>query len=172
MANEGGGEAGDAAAAAGKPRFRNRVRLEPSQLRKLTLVERARYLAYEPAPVRAQDAANKAAKRIHTELAELKKSERRKVDVKKEQAARELRGWEEAAKAEARILLRLQKFQEVRERELQHLIASQPTALKAVKLESLVPLLPPPKITYSAVMTERERIRAREIVESGARAFC
>ncbi|XP_064652970.1 protein LKAAEAR1-like [Lineus longissimus] len=112
-----------------------------SELKKMSPQQRSKYLAYEEPPKDAAAAQSEALKR----LVELKKrrqkaenSERDEELDEKEKHAK-LIGQLKAAEARNRLrIMRLRYFAN-RGQEVNHLISCQPSALKAVRLQALLP---------------------------------
>jgi len=122
-------------------RITNRKKLDAADLKKLTPQERSRYLAYEDPPKDIDDACREAQKRL---LDQKRKREKQFIPVTIEEEEErdkhaKLIGQLKAAEARNRLRIMRLRYQANRAQEISHLIACQPVALKAVRLQALVP---------------------------------
>ncbi|XP_067665487.1 protein LKAAEAR1-like isoform X1 [Haliotis asinina] len=126
---------------------RNRKKLSPFELKKLSPQERSRYLAYEEPPKHVSEAVSATNKR----LVELKKARIRECAPPSEKEVEEkikhdnLIGQLKAAESRNRLRIMRLRYQANRAQEISHLIACQPVALKAVRLQALLPPYPDTK---------------------------
>lgn len=126
---------------AGKFRPKNWTNKTAGQLKKMAPQQRARFLAYEDPTKDVLDAMALSQKRIHEERMYSKKFEmpRTQQETAEEANHSKLIGQLKAAEARNRIRIMRLRYQGMRAHEIKHLIACQPTSLKALRLEALVP---------------------------------
>ncbi|XP_064597732.1 protein LKAAEAR1-like [Liolophura sinensis] len=142
--NKGHG-AGEVQGSRGKFHPRNWKKLGPSELKKLTPLQRSRYLAYEDPDKVAAEAQGNSQKRLidkkksTTVLTLLNRDEITEEDLQERDKNAKLIGQLKAAEARNRLRIMRLRYQANRDQEICHLIACQPTALKAVRLQALVP---------------------------------
>lgn len=145
---------------------RNWKALSKKEIQKLPPQQRSKYLAYEPAPKECGEAMSAARKR----LKELEKSRRKQQkpppieEVIENEKHTKIIGQLKAAEARNRIRLMRLRYQNNRSSEVTHLISCQPTALKAVRLQSLVPPNPD-KICIRDLLVKNERCRVNSLLE-------
>ncbi|RMX40444.1 hypothetical protein pdam_00009438 [Pocillopora damicornis] len=120
--------------------------LSKKEIQKLPPQQRSKYLAYEPAPKECNEAMSAARKR----LKEMDKSKRKQQKPPP---------YEEVVEGERHTKIIGQLNSEVN-----HLIGCQPTALKAVRLQSLVPPSPD-KIYIRDLLVKNERYRVNSLLE-------
>ncbi|CAL1538715.1 unnamed protein product [Lymnaea stagnalis] len=118
-----------------------RKQFQPEELQKLPPQVKSRYMAYQEPPKDIADAQAITRKRL---LDRKKKIEIQKPNLSdKEAEEREkhakLIGQLKAAEARNRLRIMRLRYQANRAQEISHLIACQPVALKAVRLQALVP---------------------------------
>lgn len=102
--------------------------------------ERARYLAYQEAPRDVQlnvQAANRRLRDAARNRTSFEQADGRGDDEKR--VYNILIGQLKAAEARDRIRLMRLQYQAMRSHEIRHLISCQPTSLKAIRFEALVP---------------------------------
>ncbi|RDD47775.1 Protein LKAAEAR1 [Trichoplax sp. H2] len=161
-------------------RFRpkNRKKIKPSQWKKLTDLEKSRYMAfhlflncfalpkYEPPTKEALKSQKESIKRIRdakAKLTAIRQFEQSQFDEEKEKHS-QLIGQLKAAEARNRLRLMRIRYENNREAEMNHLIACQPTSLRAIRLQTLVP--PRPKPTqFDDLLDKLERVRVENIIE-------
>lgn len=140
--------------------------LSKKEIQKLPPQQRSKYLAYEPAPKECKEAMSAARKRIQ----ELEKSKRNQQkpppfeEVIEGEKHTKIIGQLKAAEARNRIRLMRLRYQNNRSSEVNHLIGCQPTALKAVRLQSLVPPNSD-KIYIRDLLVKNERYRVNSLLE-------
>lgn len=140
--------------------------LGKKEIQKLSTQERSRYLAYESPPKDCSEAMSAARKR----LKDLKKAKKRLEkpppldEVAEIDKHTRLIGQLKAAEARNRIRLMRLRYQNNRASEVNHLISCQPTALKSVRLQSLVPPYAD-KICIRDVLGKNERCRVNALLE-------
>ncbi|XP_027050633.1 protein LKAAEAR1-like [Pocillopora damicornis] len=140
--------------------------LSKKEIQKLPPQQRSKYLAYEPAPKECNEAMSAARKR----LKEMDKSKRKQQkpppyeEVVEGERHTKIIGQLKAAEARNRIRLMRLRYQNNRSSEVNHLIGCQPTALKAVRLQSLVPPSPD-KIYIRDLLVKNERYRVNSLLE-------
>ncbi|CAB4018685.1 Hypothetical predicted protein [Paramuricea clavata] len=144
---------------------RNWKQLNKKEIQKLDPVQRSRYMAYESSSKQAAQGMCEARRRIH----ERRKSETKHAmesdttDPQKEKHAR-LIGQLKAAEARNRIRLMRIRYTGNKASEMNNLIACQPTAIKAVRLQCLVPPHPE-KIVIRDLLGKDERSRVDVLLE-------
>ncbi|CAG5116166.1 unnamed protein product [Candidula unifasciata] len=107
----------------------------------INLVQKSRKLAYEEPAKEIQDASYKSKKRLR-ELKKMKQSQIKPVSIEAEiERDKHIRiiGQLKAAEARNRIRTMRLRYEANKAQEISHLIACQPVALKAIRLEALVP---------------------------------
>lgn len=140
--------------------------LSKKEIQKLPPQQKSKYLAYEPATKDCSEAMSAARKR----LKELQKSRRKQQmpppmeEVVASEKHTKIIGQLKAAEARNRIRLTRLRYQNNRSSEVTHLISCQPTALKAVRLQSLVPPNPD-KIHTRDLLVKNERYRVNSLLE-------
>ncbi|KAL9961476.1 hypothetical protein ACROYT_G030422 [Oculina patagonica] len=152
----------------GRERFhaKNWKALSKKEIQKLPPQQKSKYLAYEPAPKECSEAMSAARKR----LKDLDKSRRKQQkpapieEVVENEKHTKIIGQLKAAEARNRIRLMRLRYQNNRSSEVTHLISCQPTALKAVRLQSLVPPSPD-KIYIRDLLVKNERYRVNSLLE-------
>ncbi|XP_050389421.1 protein LKAAEAR1 isoform X1 [Patella vulgata] len=120
---------------------KNMKKLTVQELKKLTPQERSRYLAYEEPSKNIQEVQLKCKKRLielHNEQKIMNAPPKPEELLEKEKHAK-LIGQLKAAEARNRLRIMRLRYQANRAQEISHLIACQPSALKAVRLQALVP---------------------------------
>ncbi|XP_057308917.1 uncharacterized protein LOC130647171 [Hydractinia symbiolongicarpus] len=145
---------------------RNWKQLSKKELQKLTPIQRSRYLAYEASSnpggvkasrVRLQDAyKTKKALDVESEIAQVENEER----LKQEKILGQLR----ASEARNRVKCLRMQYNNERAVEINRLISTQPTAIKAVRLQSLLPPIPN-KIKFRDVVIKEQRMRIEALME-------
>ncbi|XP_031548837.1 protein LKAAEAR1-like [Actinia tenebrosa] len=159
---EGGGR-GD-----GREKFqaKNWKNFSKKELQKLSQLERSKYLAYESAPKDCVEAMSAARKRLKELKKEKKMREQPKPmeEVVEEDKHTKLIGQLKAAEARNRLRLMRLRYNNNRASEVNHLISCQPTALKAVRLQSLVPPYTE-KIHIRDLLGKNERGRINALLE-------
>ncbi|KAK7478644.1 hypothetical protein BaRGS_00030107 [Batillaria attramentaria] len=158
------GDGGD-----GKFRPSNRKKINPNELKKLAPQQRSRYMAYEEPPKHVQEAQQQTMKRLR----ELKKSDMmyqttapRDDEIEREKHAT-LIGQLKAAEARNRLRIMRLRYQANKAQEIGHLIACQPVALKAVRLQALLPAYPSNK-DKGDQLNKLDRIRTESLLEDSA----
>ncbi|XP_048730763.1 protein LKAAEAR1-like [Ostrea edulis] len=150
----------------GKFKPRNKKKVEQHDLKKMAPQQRSRYLAYEDPPKEVSEAMGATKKRllekkrlimrINEDLPE------EEVDERDKHA--KLIGQLKAAEARNRLRIMRLRYQANRAQEISHLIACQPTALKAVRLQALVPSYPD-KDDRRDRLDKLERVRVERLLE-------
>jgi len=121
--------------------IRNKEKLAPNDLKKLTPLQRAKYNAYEEPTKDVDDSRKAAIKRL---VDQRKRHQKQWIPVSQEEEDErdkhaKLIGQLKAAEARNRLRIMRLRYQANRAQEISHLIACQPVALKAVRLQALVP---------------------------------
>jgi len=117
----------------------NKPKKSNGELNRMNPRERARYLAYQEAPKKVQQNVKAAHKRLHETF---QKQRHEEVDLQEQEEKKIydiLIGQLKAAEARDRIRLMRLQYQAMRTHEIRHLISCQPTSLKAIRFEALVP---------------------------------
>ncbi|XP_071143144.1 uncharacterized protein [Mytilus edulis] len=128
----------------GKFRAKNKKKIDAADLKKLAPQQRSRYLAYEDPPKKATEGMAYSKKM----LTDRKKQYQRdhastpEEDISERDKHAKLIGQLKAAEARNRLRIMRLRYQANRAQEISHLISCQPTALKAVRLQALVPAYP------------------------------
>ena len=142
---------------------RNWKQLSKKEIQKLDPVQRSRYLAYESASKQTAQGMCEARKRIHEKRKSEIKHSAGKRNPEKEKHAR-LIGQLKAAEARNRIRLMRLRYTGNKASEMNNLIACQPSAIKAVRLQCLVPPHPE-KIVIRDLLGKDERSRVDVLLE-------
>jgi len=150
------------------PQHRSK-KYRPSQLAKLNPIEKSRYLYYEK-PTKEMTIAKEAAlKRVRLEIrqrdAEAEDRRRKEVEKQQQEKHNELIGQLKAAEARNRIRLLRIRYNNVRNGELEQMIAYQPTSIRAVRLQALVPQKNNFLLSKADNMLKNDRHRIEEIID-------
>ncbi|KAK0064902.1 protein LKAAEAR1 [Biomphalaria pfeifferi] len=115
-------------------------KIQPDEIQKLPLLVKSRIMAYHEPPKDIQDAQYNTKKRLieRRKLLQGQNLTSEKEDTEKEKHAK-LIGQLKAAEARNRLRTIRLRYQANKAQEISHLIACQPVALKAVRLQALVP---------------------------------
>ncbi|XP_076438083.1 uncharacterized protein LOC143277191 [Babylonia areolata] len=155
--NDGGG---------GKFHAYNRRKIPASDLKKLAPQQRSRYLAYEPPPKEVAEAQLNTMRRLRDQKKMTVK--RMPVTSGEEELERDkharLIGQLKAAEARNRLRIMRLRYQANRAQEIGHLIACQPVALKAVRLQALLPPYPDVK-DKGDQLDKVDRTRVESLIE-------
>jgi len=144
---------------------RNRKHLSKREVQKLHPHEKSRYLAYEEPSKEAQHGINASRKRI----AEIKKEMKRLYTPLSSQERAEaqrhehLIGQLKAAEARNRARLLRLRYEKSRAEEVNHLVSCQPTAIKAMRLQTLLPSYPK-RIKARDMLGKDERMRVETLL--------
>jgi len=140
--------------------------LGKKEFQKLSPQEKSRYLAYEPPAKECNDAMSAAKKRLKDLKAKQKRLQKPTPSDEVEEMEKHTRliGQLKAAEARNRIRLMRLRYQNNRASEVNHLISCQPTALKSVRLQSLVPPYAE-KVFIRDVLGKNERSRVNALLE-------
>ncbi|KAI6655105.1 hypothetical protein LOD99_2394 [Oopsacas minuta] len=142
-------------------------------IRKMCLVQRSRYLAYQKPNKEVEEAQNIAKVRVQTKL----QSSRDQLPTENELAVFKLRdqltGELKSAEARARVKNLKLKYEDCRNREMNRIFLAQPTSLRALKLSALLeePINEAKKIrAFSRMLgggclNEIDRIRCETIID-------
>ncbi|XP_022103570.1 protein LKAAEAR1-like [Acanthaster planci] len=127
----------------GKFRYQNRKKLTAKELNQMDPTLRSKYLAYEDPPKQSSEAMEMSHKRIQEQkkVESIKSKQAAHVDLEKEKHS-QLIGQLKAAEARNRLRVMRLRYQSNRAQEVKHLISCQPTAIKAVRLQAMVPPVP------------------------------
>lgn len=140
----------------------------PSQLSKLNPVEKSKYMFYEKPNKNAVIAKESALKRVRMEIKErnVKLEDHRRVQIERQQLEKhnQLIGQLKAAEARNRIRLLRIRYNNIRFSELEQMVAYQPTSLRAVRLQALVPQNNQVVLDKDE-MHKNERQRIEEIID-------
>ncbi|XP_071958008.1 uncharacterized protein [Antedon mediterranea] len=143
----------------------NRKKLSQREINALPPVQRSKYLAYEEPSKNALEAISNSKKRVQEKQKKLNENEKIKneFNVEKEQHS-QLIGQLKAAEARNRLRVIRLRYQANRAQEVKHLISCQPTAIKAVRLQVLVPPYPDNDSPGDA-LDKLQRKRVEELLE-------
>lgn len=149
----------------GSRKYQNRKKLSQRELAALHPVQRSKYLAYEAAPKKVADSVAHSSKRVLEKKREDQDMlmEEEYVDVEREKHS-QLIGQLKAAEARNRLRTMRIRYQNNRAAEVKHLISCQPTAIKAVRLQAMVPSVPD-RGSPGDDMDKLERKRVEDLVE-------
>ncbi|CAH1774596.1 unnamed protein product [Owenia fusiformis] len=123
------------------PKVWTHFKKSEGSLRKMAPQLKSRYQAYEEPPKEISDAQKEVKKRLR----ELKKKQTLanmptpQDEIQEQDKHEKLIGQLKAAEARNRLRIMRLRYQANRAQEVNHLIACQPSALKAVRLQALVP---------------------------------
>ncbi|KAJ8408948.1 hypothetical protein AAFF_G00239690 [Aldrovandia affinis] len=135
-----------------------------AEIRRMCPQQRARYQAYEEPPKEVKKIMSVTNQRLCARKADARRQEiTEKEDLEKKQRDT-LMGQLKAAEARNRIRLMRLRYQTTRAQEINLMIACQPTALKAVRLEILLPTKVV-KLSSHDSLDRLERSRIEEILE-------
>lgn len=141
--------------------------LSVKELSNKSASERSRYMAYEPVPKDIQDKQTIALTRVRAAKAAERKSDRPTLEMLIEAEQNdELVGQLKAAEAQQRTRQTRVDWGRAMSKELEHLIASQPTAMKAVRLETMMSLNTHP--ASAQLLTKAEYDRAQTLLEDSS----
>ena len=143
-----------------KFKARNWKELSKKQLQGMTTVQRSRYLAYEPSP--DQKGISRCQSRLN---AQARAAAKQAKDIAQETSKEESACWKQKT-LEARVRVQdLHKcHRTMRAAEICHLISMQPSAIKAVRLESLLPPIYEP-VQLKDTVKRRQRSRIEALME-------
>lgn len=145
----------------GKFKARNRRKIEATDLKKLAPQQRSRYLAYEEPPKKASEGMAYSKKMLVEKQKQFQRDNAPTPEddrMERDKHAK-LIGQLKAAEARNRLRIMRLRYQANRAQEISHLISCQPTALKAVRLQALVPAYPDRGDRRDRLMPlDRERI--------------
>jgi len=124
-----------------KFKAKNRKKVEERELKKLAPQQRSRYMAYEDPPKDIVESQANATKRLVDKKKKYEKDNAppSEEEVSEKDKHEKLIGQLKAAEARNRLRIMRLRYQSSRAQEISHLIACQPTALKAVRLQALLP---------------------------------
>lgn len=144
---------------------RNWKQLGKKEIQKLDAVQRSRYMAYEVVSKQAGKDMFETRRRIHEtrKMALKEKSTQDRLNPEQEKHAK-LIGQLKAAEARNRIRLMRLRYSGNKASEMNNLIACQPSAIKAVRLQCLVPPHPE-KISIWDLLGKDERSRVDTLLE-------
>lgn len=145
---------------------RNWKQLSERELRKLTLVERSRYLAYEPEPKELTDKRRESRRRANITVASAKEGRKGRPleQIVETEWDRGLVGYLKAADARLRLRSKRITYERSKLDEIRHLIASQPSSIEAVRLKCL--LQPPLRLAEpQEFLAKHERERCEALLE-------
>ncbi|XP_053566037.1 protein LKAAEAR1 [Bombina bombina] len=135
-------------------------------MKKMVSVQKARYLAYEQPSKEVEASLHLTQTRLKEHaLKSYSEPSRKTQDPEQEKQAKVI-GQLKAAEARSRIRLMRFRFQCMRAQELKHLIACQPTARDAIRLEVFLPSRPDTGI-YKDSLDRVQRERVEELLEDG-----
>lgn len=127
-----------------KTKPHNRKKIQENVLKKMSPQLRSKYMAYEEPPKEVAESQANAAKRLIEKKKKYQKDNAppSEEEVLEKDKHAKLIGQLKAAEARNRLRIMRLRYQSSRAQEISHLIACQPTALKAVRLQALVPSYP------------------------------
>ncbi|KAK3576950.1 hypothetical protein CHS0354_017625 [Potamilus streckersoni] len=119
----------------------NWKKIDPQTFKKLNPQQKSRYLAYEDPPKEITEAQQSVQKRLREEKKQYKQDHAppTQEEVMEKEKQEKLIGQLKAAEARNRLRIMRLRYQANRAQEIGHLISCQPTALKSVRLQALVP---------------------------------
>jgi hypothetical protein len=157
-------------ASKGEERFmaRNWHQMSSRKLNNMPKAAQSRYQAYEPPSKESLEAQDAAKKRILETSGKTKNQHGRRsdplIDLLEQEHDRELIGQLKAAEARDRLRQHYKDYSSLRTADIQHLIASQPTALEALRLKSFLP--PTEKrIVIPKYLNKQERQRCELLLD-------
>lgn len=119
---------------------RNWTLMTPKDLRRLPPLQRNKWLAYENPSKEVRAAQRQTQRRIQVKKQELTERERAgAIDAEQREKHNQLIGQLKAAEARNRLRIMRTTFLRRRAEDINHLIAAQPNALQAVRLQAMVP---------------------------------
>ncbi|KAH9495150.1 Protein lkaaear1 [Bulinus truncatus] len=120
--------------------LKSQKNLQPDEVQKLPLLIKSRVMAYHEPPKEIQDAQYNTKKRLMERKLKIKvENLLSEKDAKEKEKHEKLIGQLKAAEARNRLRNIRLRYNANRAQEISHLIACQPVALKAVRLQALVP---------------------------------
>ncbi|KAJ1122757.1 hypothetical protein NDU88_001241 [Pleurodeles waltl] len=136
-------------------------------LKKMTPMQRARYLAYEKPSKEVEMSVLSTRNRLKEEARALEAAPRLRQDAEQIRQAKVV-GQLKAAEARNRVRVLRLRYQSLKSQEINHLITSQPTARDALRLQVFLPphqdiRYPPDPLGH----VERERVEAILMDDSG-----
>ncbi|XP_064154143.1 protein LKAAEAR1-like [Anguilla rostrata] len=141
---------------------RNRGSVTAAELKRMCPQQRARYLAYEEPSKEVQKVMSVTNQRLCARKAEARKNQETAQNEDLEKKRQDtLIGQLKAAEARNRIRHMRLRYQNRRAQEINLMIACQPTALKAVRLEMLLPT----KVSQLRGCDSLDRLERRRIEE-------
>ncbi|XP_071854316.1 uncharacterized protein [Apostichopus japonicus] len=155
----------DAGSNEGRFKPQNRKKLTQREFNNLAPSQKSKYLAYEEPPKSAALAMANSKKRVQEKMKadQERKKKETSVDEEKEKYS-QLIGQLKAAEARNRLRIMRLHYQNNRAEEIRHLISCQPTAIKAVRLQAMVPPVPE-KGSPADSLDKLERSRIESILE-------
>ncbi|XP_041481645.1 protein LKAAEAR1-like isoform X1 [Lytechinus variegatus] len=146
-------------------KYQNRKKLSQRELNAMHPTQRSKYLAYEDPPKEATEAIASSKKRVQDKSKKHLEDSRREneVDIEKDKH-NQLIGQLKAAEARNRLRVMRLRYQANRAQEVKHLISCQPSAIKAVRLQAMVPHIPD-KNSPSDSLDKLERTRVETLLE-------
>lgn len=162
------GEGGRGDEHGGKYEVKNWKTLAPDVLKKMAPQQRSRYFAYEKPSKSVAEAQEKVKRRLLDAHKQLKlHSSGPTADERREaQQHEKLIGQLKAAEARNRIRIMRLRYHTNRAQEIGHLVACQPTALTAVRLQALLPAKPESDV-LSDSLDKFYRERVEKLLEDG-----
>lgn len=139
----------------------SKKKLEERDLRKMAPQQRSRYLAYEEPSKDIQESQANCQKRLTERKKKIAIDNAPPTDeeLSEKDKHEKLIGQLKAAEARNRLRIMRLRYQSSRAQEISHLIACQPTALKAVRLQALIPSYPDTKDKGDTLdKLDRERV--------------
>ncbi|KAL5493225.1 hypothetical protein EMCRGX_G014372 [Ephydatia muelleri] len=141
--------------------------LSAKQLTGMSAFERSRYMAYEPVPKDIQEKQAMALMRVRAARTAERKHDRLTLgELIETEQNDELIGQLNAAEALQRTRKTKTDWERAASEELEHLITSQPTAMKAVRLETLMSMSTHP--VSLQLLTKTECNRAQALLEDSS----
>ena len=145
----------------------------PEELRKMGLVERSRYLAYQKPDKGVEEAQNLAKIRIQNKLQFIRERTQSDENSAEMRERHQLTGELKSAEARARVNSLKLKYEDCRNREMNRIFLAQPTSLRALRLSTLLeePLNEAKRnkvisrIGGSDCLNEIDRIRCETIID-------
>ncbi|XP_071503790.1 protein LKAAEAR1-like [Diadema antillarum] len=146
-------------------KYRNKKKLNPREINAMHPTQRSKYLAYEDPSKETAEAIANSKKRVQ-DLGKKQAEDLRKenqVDLENEKH-NQLIGQLKAAEARNRLRVMRLRYQATRAQEVKHLISCQPSAIKAVRLQAMVPAVPD-KSSPGDSLDKLERSRVETLLE-------
>lgn len=143
-------------------------KLSKAELNRLSKLEKSRYMAYEKPAESVRQAAALSQRRVMLAAKDMRMCQRTEQRRKKARLLQDqVRAEAAVERASHRLKVQRSRVMHDRVEEIEYLVSSQPTSLKAMKLQNLVPLRPQvPDLPPSCDLMEKDALRVRSLLES------